>query len=128
MLSIGCLFFRFFLAVLFILFILAGFPGTSISAEGSAGKDVEPQKQSYSDAEVTIKVIPSANKTFGYDILLNGRPLVHQPSIPGLPGNEGFSTRERALKVAEFVVRKVRANEIPPTVTIEDLNSMGVLK
>ena len=77
---------------------------------------------------ITIKIIPSANKTFGYDILLYGRPLVHQPIIPGLPGNEGFTTEERAQTVAEFVVKKIRNNEMPPTVTIEDLNSMGVLK
>jgi hypothetical protein len=53
---------------------------------------------------------------------------VHQPNIPGLAGNEGFSTKERAQKVAEFVVKKIRNNEMPPTISIEDLNNMGVLK
>jgi hypothetical protein len=53
---------------------------------------------------------------------------VHQPSIPALPGNEGFSTEEKAQKVAEFVVKKIKRNEMPPTVTIDDLNNMGVLK
>ena len=117
-----------FLAVLFMLFIFAGLPGTSISAEEAAGKEVKQQKNPYANAEITIKIIPSANKTFGYDILLYGRPLVHQSNIPGLPGNEGFSTKERAQTVAEFVVKKIRNNEMPPTVTIEDLNNMGVLK
>jgi hypothetical protein len=45
-----------------------------------------------------------------------------------LPGNEGFTTKKRARTVAEFVVKKIRNNEMPPTVAIEDLNSMGVLK
>jgi len=53
---------------------------------------------------------------------------VHQPHIPGLPGNEGFTTREREQKVAESVVKKIRKNEMPPTLSIEDLNNMGVLK
>ena len=53
---------------------------------------------------------------------------MHQPNIPGLPGNEGFTTKERAQTVAEFVVKKIRKNEMPPTVSIEDLNKMGVLK
>ena len=53
---------------------------------------------------------------------------MHQQNIPGLPGNEGFTTKERAKIVAEFVVKKIRNNEMPPTVTIEDLNNMGVLK
>jgi hypothetical protein len=92
------------------------------------GKEVKDQKNPYEKAEITIKTIPSANKTFGYDILLNGKILVRQPSIPGLPGNEGFTTKERAQKVAEFVVKKIRNNEMPPTVTIDDLNKMGVLK
>ena len=115
-----------FLAVLI---VSALFPGTSISANGNANKEeVKQQKSPYADAEITIKIIPSTQKTFGYDILLHGTPLVHQPNIPALPGNEGFSTREEAQIVAEFVVKKIRRNEMPPTVTIEDLNKMGVLK
>jgi hypothetical protein len=113
-----------FLAVLLMLFIFAGLPGTSIST----GEAVKQQKNPYTNVEITIKIIPSANKTFGYDILLYGRTLVHQPNIPGLPGNEGFSTKENAQTVAEFVLKKIRNNEMPPTVTIEDLNNMGVLK
>ena len=136
------------------LFIIAGLPGTSISADETAGKDKQ-QKNPYTDAEITIKTIPAANNTFGYDILLYGKPLVHQPAIPGLPGNEGFTTKESAKTVAEFLVKKIRNNEMPPTVTnltselcelegetlaawltegatqapvIADLNNMGVLK
>jgi hypothetical protein len=117
------------LAILFILFIFAGLPGTSISADKTTDvKEVKQEKNPYANAKITIKIIPSANKTFGYEILLSGRPLVHQPTIPGLPGNEGFTTKERAQTVAEFVVKKIRNNEIPPTVTIDDLNNMAVLK
>ena len=115
-----------FLAVLFIFALL---PGTSISANGTAGKEeVKQQKNPYANAQISIKIIPSVKKTFGYDILLYGRPLVHQPNIPGLPGNEDFTTKERAKMVAEFVVKKIRKNEMLPTVTIEDLNKMDVLK
>jgi hypothetical protein len=116
-------------AVLLMLFIVAGLSGTSLSADDPADKkEVKEQKNPYADAELTIKIVPSANNTFGYDILLYGRPFVHQPNIPGLPGNEGFTTKERAQTAAEFVVKKVRNNEMPPTVTIEDLDTMGVLK
>jgi hypothetical protein len=88
----------------------------------------QDQPNPYADADISIKVIPSVNKTYGYDILLYKRPFVHQPNIPGLPGNEGFTTNERAKTVAEFVVKKIRNNEMPPTVSIEDLNKMDVLK
>ena len=117
------------LAVLFALFIFAGFPGISISADKAAGKkEVKQQKNPYANAQISIKIIPATKKTFGYDILVNGKPLIHQPNIPALPGNDGFTTKGRARKVAEFVVKKIRKNEMPPTVTIEDLNNMGVLK
>jgi hypothetical protein len=112
------------LAVLFMLFIFAVLTGTSICADEA----VKQQNHPYTNAEITIKIIPSANNTFGYDILIYGRPLVHQPTIPGFPGTEGFTTKERAQTVAEFVAKKIRNNEMPPTVTIEDLNNMGVLK
>ena len=122
-----------FLAVLLMLFIFVGVPVTAIFANETVAKqevkkEVKQQKNPYANAEITIKIIPSIKKTFGYDILLQGKPLVHQPHIPALPGNDGFTTKKRAKIVAEFVVKKIRKNEMPPTVTIEDLNNMGVLK
>ena len=92
------------------------------------GKEVKEQNNPYEKAQITIKVIPAVNKTFCYDIFLNGKLFVHQPNRPGLPGNEGFTTKGRAQKVAEFIVNKIRKNEMPPVVTIEDLNKMGVLQ
>lgn len=111
-------------------------PHIVISAEKSTGKieikkETTPQREKnnpYAKTKIKTKIIPSANKTFGYEILVNGKTLVRQPSIPALPGNDGFTTRQRAQKVADFVVKKIRKNEMPPTVTIEDLNKMGVLK
>lgn len=118
-----------FLVILLIIVTVTCHTVTSISADEAANKkEVKEQKNPYADAEITIMIIPSSNNTFGYDILLYKRPLVHQPNIPGLPGNDGLTTWERAQTVAEFVVKKIRNNEMPPTVTIEDLNTMGVLK
>jgi Na+-transporting methylmalonyl-CoA/oxaloacetate decarboxylase gamma subunit len=125
-----------FFIILFILFIITCLPGISISADKTTAKQEvkketkqeKQQKNPYVKAEISIKIIPAANNTFGYDILIYGRPLIHQPNIPSLPGNEGFTTKERAQKVAEFVVKKIRNNEMPPAVTIEDLNKLDVLK
>ena len=119
-----------FLAVLFIFALL---PRTIIFANGATGKEevkkeAKQQKNPYANAQISIKIIPSVKKTFGYEIFLYGRPLVHQSNIPSFPGNEGFITKQRAKTVAEFVVKKIRKNEMPPTVTFEDLNNMGVLK
>jgi hypothetical protein len=115
------------------LFIFGGFFRLFISTDEAVGKqelieEPKQQKNPYANADITIQIIPAPRNTFGYDILLDGKPLVHQPNIPALPGHEGFSTKEKARTVAEFVVEKIRKNEMPPTVTIEDLNKMGVLK
>ena len=123
------LFFKSATAVLLMLSIVACQTGTSLSKDTPPVAPEEKQQENpYAKAEITTKIIPSANNTFGYDILLYGKPLVHQPSIPGLPGNEGFTTEERAQTVADFVVKKIRNNEMPPTVNVEDLSTMGVLK
>ena len=78
----------------------------------------------YQNTDVTTNIISSEDNTFGYDILINGQILVHQPSIPGLPGNKGFDTEQQAQRVANFVATKVKNNEMPPTVTNEDLNEL----
>jgi hypothetical protein len=121
-----------FVFCLLIPFLLLSLPLTGAESTENTTPKASPTEEKkpnpYANAEMTTKIIPSANNTFGYDILVYGRPLVHQPTIPGLSGNEGFTTKERAQKVAEFVVKKIRNNEMPPTVTIEDLNGMGVLK
>lgn len=85
-----------------------------------------PAPSPYADAEISVSTIPSRNNTYGYDILVSGKPLIHQPTIPALPGNEGFKTEEAARKVGELVKRKLQANEIPPTVTTSELDALGV--
>ena len=71
------------MAVLCMLFLVTSLPGTSLSADETTGKqevkpeakpEVQPetkqQENPYAKADITIKILPSANNTFGYDILL----------------------------------------------------------
>lgn len=81
----------------------------------------------YKDAEMTAVVIPSEENTFGYDIYVDDAILIHQPSRPGISGNLGFATEQDALKVAELVIQKLRNNEMPPTVTMQELEVLDVL-
>lgn len=112
-------------ACLFISFILLA----SAYAVHKTSKDNPTQPNNpYADAAISVNIIPSFNQTFGYDIVIDGKTLVHQPHMPALPGIEGFSTRAKARKVAEFVAQKIRRNEMPPSVTLDDLNKMGVLQ
>ncbi|MHC1704132.1 MAG: DUF4907 domain-containing protein [Tenuifilaceae bacterium] len=82
----------------------------------------------YINANLQFELITAENNTWGYKILLEGNPMIIQTNKPGLPGNEGFKTKESAQKVAELIISKIRKGEMPPTVTIEELNKLGVLK
>ena len=53
---------------------------------------------------------------------------IHQPSIPGMPGNDGFKTKADAEKVAQLVIKKIKKGEMPPTVTVEEMKKMKVIK
>ena len=76
---------------------------------------------------LSYKIIPSANNSFGYDIYKDGKMMVHQPSVPGLPGNNGFATREAAERVAGLVVQKIQKGEMPPTVSVAEMKKLKAL-
>jgi hypothetical protein len=71
-------------------------------------------------------IIPGLHHTYGYDILRNGRMLIHQPSIPCKPGFDGFSTEKDARKVALLVLEKLKKGVMPPSVTLEEIKAGGV--
>ena len=106
----------------------AGISAKELIAEKDVKKEMTGQKNPYVHANITVKIIPSVKKTFGYDIFVEGKPFIHQTSIPAMPGNEGFATREKAQRVAVFVVGKIRNNVMPPAVTMNDLIKMDALK
>lgn len=95
------------------------------SSENSSGEDNE-QVTSINDsiASFTCEIIDAPEGTFGYNILMNGKVMIHQPNIPGMPGLKGFSTKEDAVKVAELVMNKLKNNHMPPTVTTEELQEI----
>ena len=75
--------------------------------------------------EKYIQIIESADHTFGYLIDKDGMKI-RQTTIPSLPGNKGFRTKDDALKVARLVVYKIDNKMIPPSVTTVELDSLGV--
>lgn len=75
---------------------------------------------------LSYTIIPVNHNQYGYDILVNGRLRVHQPSIPGLPGNTGFRSKADAKKVALLVVNKINKGIIPPTITQDELKNLGI--
>jgi hypothetical protein len=75
---------------------------------------------------IRYKLIQQSGHTYGYDIISGGHILIHQVTIPGRPGNNGFLRKSDARKVAEFVVGKIRKGVLPPTVTRHEMDSLKV--
>jgi Domain of unknown function (DUF4907) len=75
---------------------------------------------------IVYKIIEVENQCYGYDIISNGQLLIHQPSIPAVPGNTGFSQRKDAEKVAKLVITKIKQGEFPPRITQADLKNLDI--
>ena len=86
-----------------------------------------PDGSAYKNAVITYNIIDAPNNTFGYDVFVDGKLMIHQTSIPAMPGNDGFKTKDDAAKVAEMVMYKIRKGEMPPTVTPEEMKELGVI-
>ncbi|CAN5681206.1 hypothetical protein BH11BAC3_BH11BAC3_34740 [soil metagenome] len=76
--------------------------------------------------KLSYEIIPAAQSSFGYNIISGAKKLVHQPSVPGLPGNKGFTKKEDAEKCAQLVIKKINNNIMPPTVTRQELDSLKI--
>lgn len=89
----------------------------------------EPQKPTenpYKDKTIEVQAFQSDSTSWGYDISIDGKKYVHQPHIPAVNGNHKFKTKEEAERTAALVVHKIKNNIMPPSVTIEELDSIGI--
>ena len=65
-------------------------------------------------------------KGWGYDVYLNGALYVHQPHIPAINGEKGFESKDEAKRVGDFVGKKIMNNIMPPSLSIEELDSLKI--
>ncbi len=64
---------------------------------------------------------------WGYDVYVDGAMYIHQPHMPAVPGNKGFKTEEDARIAAGLVIYKLSMGISPPSITPDELDSLGVL-
>ena len=69
---------------------------------------------------------PDSIKGWGYDIYVDDKLMIHQPHIPAVAGKLAFVNQASAQMVANLVVYKLRNNIMPPSITIEDLDSIKI--
>lgn len=102
------------------------------SVSPTVDKPIPGKKSSVSvnnkSADIKIFRNDSALYGFGYDIYVDGKIYVHQPNIPAVQGNRGFTSEQKARRTAELVVYKILNNILPPSVDTRELDSLGVVK
>lgn len=97
-------------------------------------KPLPPKENPYANAEIEIRVFNNDTTSdsilggYGYDIYLFKGLYVHQPHIPAINGNRGFNSASDAEKTAGLTAYKIRNNIMPPSLTVSELDSIGVLK
>lgn len=65
---------------------------------------------------------------WGYQILKDGKLIIDQEQIPAIQGNQYFKSEEDALKTGELALKKIKGQIFPPTISIRELDSLGILK
>lgn len=131
--SFAVLFFSFFAGILF-------------SCSGNSEKETveihitapdqenSPSLSSFSSENISVKTFEVKDSTsgkslgWGYDIYLDDRLTIHQPIIPAVEGNLHFNTEENARKTGTFAAEKIKHSGSMPTLSIQELDSLGVIK
>lgn len=80
----------------------------------------------YANTTITYMITNSSNHQFGYYIFCNGQMLIDQKTIPAIPGNNGFVTKDEAKAVATLAIKKIKQGEMPPTISVTELKKMKI--
>lgn len=75
---------------------------------------------------VSYKIIFKEGIGWGYQIFEGSKMIINQEHIPAVQGMHGFSSKEKAVKAASYVVNKIENGIFPPTLTPKELDSLGV--
>lgn len=77
--------------------------------------------------QYTSTTFKLTNGTIGYDILnSDGKKIIHQDRLPGLPGLRGFENVSQANCVAEMMIQKISKGIMPPSISLDELKHCGV--
>ena len=75
----------------------------------------------------TMEVTENAEFGWGYQLFKDGKLMIDQKHIPAIQGEKGFSSKEKAEITGNYILRKIKNGEFPPTVSVPELDSLGVL-
>jgi hypothetical protein len=75
----------------------------------------------------TMEVTENAEFGWGYQLFKDGKLMIDQKHIPAIQGEQGFSSKENAEITGNYILQKIKNGEFPPTVSLQELDSLEVL-
>lgn len=90
-------------------------------SEAATNAAVETQK-----FEVVAFQNAAALGGWGFDIYVDGRRYIHQPTVPVISGTQGFQTREQSERAGGMMVAKLKEGKMPPALDESDLVLLGL--
>lgn len=105
-----------------------------VSSAGIVESSNTPQPPSITSQSLELKTfeikdtVSGKSLGWGYDIYVDGKRNIHQPILPGVPGNQHFSSEKDATITGTFAVNKMKQTGGLPTITIKELDSLGITK
>jgi hypothetical protein len=99
----------------------------TIASTDTTNHSIETEIASDTLISYSTETFQTEEQGWGYNILKNGKQYIHQPHIPAVQGVKGFSSEEKAATTADYAIYKIHNGIIPPTISSEELDSLGVL-
>ena len=75
----------------------------------------------------TMEVAENVEFGWGYQLFKDGKLMIDQKHIPAIQGEKGFSSKENAEITGNYILSKIKNGDFPPTVSVQELDSLGVL-
>lgn len=102
------------------------------SCSDSPKEDVVSVKEQSKERSFEVEVFEVKDSSgifqgWGYDIYVDQAKAIHQPTIPAISGIYSFKTKEDALKTGTFAADKMRSSGFLPTLSLDELDSLGVI-
>ena len=100
----------------------------SCSSEKKEVDEIKKEPVEQTDkSKYSYRVYNQPDVGWCYQIFRGSKMIINQKHIPAVPGILGFETQEKAILAVEFIMVQIEAGNEQPTVSPEELDSIGAI-